>query len=104
MLCMQGSEEEALAGGAPTGSLAPAWRVILLSDGSVTRHLQLLTGLRVEVVRACTPLPAPGASAERLPRRCGSSSASTPWGWTCRAPVKRVCELPKGRSAHCRCA
>ena len=47
----QGSEEDALQAGAPPGDLAPAWRVMLLSDGSVTRHLQLLTGLRVEVVR-----------------------------------------------------
>ena len=47
----QGSEEDALQAGAPPGGLAPSWRVMLLSDGSVTRHLQLLTGLRVEVVR-----------------------------------------------------
>jgi hypothetical protein len=31
-------------------ALSPTWRVALLSDGSVTRHLQLMTGDRVETV------------------------------------------------------
>lgn len=42
--------------------LAPPWKVILLSDGSVTRHLQLMTDQRVEAscwgwrrAWACTP-------------------------------------------------
>ena len=35
------------------GALAPEWRIMLLRDGSVMRHLQLLTGLR----RWCTPAP-----------------------------------------------
>ena len=59
----QGSEEDALRAAGPPGALAPAWRVMLLSDGSVTRHLQLLTGLRVEVVRA---LRCPRGAAARL--------------------------------------
>ena len=29
--------------------LSPVWRLFLLSDGSVTRHLQLLSNQRVEV-------------------------------------------------------
>ena len=29
-------------------ALSPPWKVILLSDGSVTRHLQLMTDQRVE--------------------------------------------------------
>ena len=33
------------------GPLLPPWRLILLSDGSVTRHLQLLSGRPIEVVR-----------------------------------------------------
>ena len=33
----------------PLAALPPAWRLLLLSDGSVTRHLQLLTGAAVVV-------------------------------------------------------
>ncbi|CAG9464556.1 unnamed protein product [Pedinophyceae sp. YPF-701] len=29
--------------------MSPPWRVMLLSDGSVTRHLQILSGLDIEV-------------------------------------------------------
>ena len=36
------------------GPLLPPWRLILLSDGSVTRHLQLLSGRPIEVVRPST--------------------------------------------------
>ena len=31
--------------------LTPTWKMLLLSDGSVTRHLQLLTGQHIDVVR-----------------------------------------------------
>ena len=34
--------------------LTPTWKMLLLSDGSVTRHLQLLTGQHIEVVRLHT--------------------------------------------------
>ena len=47
----QGTEGDALRQGAPPQRLKPPWKVMLLSDGSVTRHLQLLTGLKVQVVR-----------------------------------------------------
>ena len=30
--------------GLPHQQLAPAWQILLLGDGSPTRHLQLLTG------------------------------------------------------------
>ncbi len=36
--------------------LAPTWKMLLLSDGSVTRHLQLLTGQHIEVVTASDSL------------------------------------------------
>ena len=71
-LLWQGSEEEALTASLPS-RLSPPWKVrnicsmlvsvcesladerrlqvILLSDGSVTRHLQLMTGLKIKVVR-----------------------------------------------------
>ena len=39
-----GTEAEALAAGSPVERLTPPWKVMLLSDGSVTRHLQLLFG------------------------------------------------------------
>jgi chorismate--pyruvate lyase len=35
--------------GLPHEQLAPAWQILLLGDGSPTRHLQLLTGERTEV-------------------------------------------------------
>ena len=35
--------------GLPHGQLAPTWQILMLGDGSPTRHLQLLTGERTEV-------------------------------------------------------
>ena len=34
------------AGGGPLDAASAAWRLLLLSDGSVTRHLQIVTGER----------------------------------------------------------
>ena len=47
------NEATAMARGAMGPLVAPPWRVMLLSDGSVTRHLQLLTDakIKVEVLR-----------------------------------------------------
>jgi len=45
----QSSERLLMARGDVTRSLlSPAWRMMLLSDGSVTRHLQLLTDMKTE--------------------------------------------------------
>ena len=44
----QGGEEE-VQQGLPHTQLAPAWQLLLLGDGSPTRHLQLLTGEPTEV-------------------------------------------------------
>ncbi|EFN54688.1 hypothetical protein CHLNCDRAFT_135316 [Chlorella variabilis] len=44
-----GTEEEAVFRQATPYPLSPSWKVILLSDGSVTRHLQLMTNERVQV-------------------------------------------------------
>jgi chorismate lyase len=41
--------EEVVQQGLPHTRLAPAWQLLLLGDGSPTRHLQLLTGERTEV-------------------------------------------------------
>lgn len=41
--------EEVIQQGLPHTQLAPAWQLLLLGDGSPTRHLQLLTGERTEV-------------------------------------------------------
>jgi chorismate--pyruvate lyase len=41
--------EEAIHQGLPHEQLAPAWQMLLLGDGSPTRHLQLLTGEPTEV-------------------------------------------------------
>ena len=42
------SRRSVLWGEAPV-QLSPSWRLMLMGDGSPTRHLQLLTGKRVEV-------------------------------------------------------
>ncbi len=41
--------EEVVQKGLPHSQLAPAWQILLLGDGSPTRHLQLLTGEPTEV-------------------------------------------------------
>ena len=41
--------EDAVQKGLPHTKLAPAWQILLLGDGSPTRHLQLLTGEPTEV-------------------------------------------------------
>ncbi|MBL1177907.1 chorismate lyase [Pantanalinema sp. GBBB05] len=41
--------EAAVQQGLPHSQLAPAWQILLLGDGSPTRHLQLLTGEPTEV-------------------------------------------------------
>lgn len=41
--------EEAIQRGLPHQQLAPTWQMLLLGDGSPTRHLQLLTGEPIEV-------------------------------------------------------
>lgn len=45
----EGSEADALLESSPLAREHPLWRLLLLSDGSVTRHLQLLTGSSVTV-------------------------------------------------------
>ncbi|MCG9893249.1 MAG: chorismate lyase [Thermosynechococcaceae cyanobacterium MS004] len=39
----------AVASGVPRNLLSPTWQVLLLGDGSTTRHLQLLTGEEISV-------------------------------------------------------
>ncbi|MBS9390919.1 MAG: chorismate lyase [Dolichospermum sp. WA123] len=41
--------EEAIKRGLPHSQLAPTWQLLLLGDGSPTRHVQLLTGEPTEV-------------------------------------------------------
>lgn len=41
--------EETIKQGLPHSLLAPAWQILLLGDGSPTRHLRLLTGEPTEV-------------------------------------------------------
>lgn len=68
----EATEEDAVEDGALLELLSPAWRILLLSDGSVTRHLRLLCPrlrqTRLECLRQ-GPVPSPsetGASASRL--------------------------------------
>ncbi|MDC0834939.1 chorismate lyase [Leptolyngbya valderiana BDU 20041] len=42
-------DETAVRDGLPHEQLAPAWQILLLGDGSPTRHLKLLTGEPTEV-------------------------------------------------------
>jgi chorismate lyase len=42
-------EEATIQHGLPHSQLAPVWQILLLGDGSPTRHLQLLTGEPTEV-------------------------------------------------------
>jgi len=58
----QASAEEVVSAVSPR--LSGSWRLLLLGDGSPTRHLQSLTGLEVEVeVIAMAPDPHPGPEA-----------------------------------------
>ncbi|GBF99851.1 hypothetical protein Rsub_12551 [Raphidocelis subcapitata] len=45
----QGPADTVLSPGSPASRLAPQWKMLLLSDGSVTRHLELLTGRETTV-------------------------------------------------------
>ncbi|GLC59123.1 hypothetical protein PLESTB_001450700 [Pleodorina starrii] len=58
------SAEEAQTNAVPTG-LSPIWKVLLLSDGSVTRHLQLISGSPVSV--ECLSMRNVGWTLEGLP-------------------------------------
>lgn len=42
-------DQEIIQHGLPHNLLAPAWQILILGDGSPTRHLQLLTGEPTEV-------------------------------------------------------
>jgi chorismate lyase len=57
--------EEVVKQGLPHTQLAPAWQLLLLGDGSPTRHVQLLTGEPTEVdVIDMSPI---GMSADQAP-------------------------------------
>ncbi|GIL89190.1 hypothetical protein Vretimale_18614 [Volvox reticuliferus] len=58
------SAEDALSN-VPASGLSPLWKLLLLSDGSVTRHLQLLSGSPVSV--ECLSMRNVGCSLEGLP-------------------------------------
>lgn len=47
--CSWQGNEETVRKGLPHSQLSPAWQILLLGDGSPTRHLQLLTGEPTEV-------------------------------------------------------
>ena len=51
---MQMLEEDSMFRMQLPEQLTPTWKMLLLSDGSVTRHLQLLTGQHIDVVRRLT--------------------------------------------------
>ena len=71
---LQGSAEAALAPGSPLMELAAPWRVLLLSDGSVTRHLELLTG-RETTVDCLQMLPLPLDAPDEAPPSSASPLA-----------------------------
>lgn len=47
--CRWQGDEAMVKQGLPHHQLSPAWQILLLGDGSPTRHLQLLTGEPIEV-------------------------------------------------------
>lgn len=47
--CRWQGNQETVRQGLPHSQLSPAWQIMLLGDGSPTRHLQLLTGEPTEV-------------------------------------------------------
>eukprot|EP00195_Chlamydomonas_chlamydogama_P003558 CAMPEP_0202921130 /NCGR_PEP_ID=MMETSP1392-20130828/77231_1 /ASSEMBLY_ACC=CAM_ASM_000868 /TAXON_ID=225041 /ORGANISM="Chlamydomonas chlamydogama, Strain SAG 11-48b" /LENGTH=217 /DNA_ID=CAMNT_0049614677 /DNA_START=156 /DNA_END=809 /DNA_ORIENTATION=- len=61
----KGTEEEALLSSEHFQRLPPTWKVLLLSDGSVTRHLQLMTNSTVKV--DCLEMKSIGHEVEGLP-------------------------------------
>jgi len=64
-LIWSGTETEALQPQSLPQTLNPSWKVMLLSDGSVTRHLQLMTGLQVNV--QCLEMKNIGEERDGLP-------------------------------------
>ena len=44
---------EAMQGALAPSLVSPAWRLLLLSDGSVTRHLQIVSG-ELRIVSPCS--------------------------------------------------
>ncbi|KAL0046866.1 hypothetical protein WJX82_000245 [Trebouxia sp. C0006] len=84
----QGSESEARKR-LPQG-MSPPWKVMLLSDGSVTRHLQLLTDLPVQV--DCLEMRNVGSSTEGLP----PGVEAIPGPRTQRQVLLRLPDLEKG--------
>ena len=60
--------EDLVARGLPHQQLAPPWQMLLLGDGSPTRHLQLLTGEPTEVdVIDMSPTGGEGAEHDNAP-------------------------------------
>lgn len=53
-------DESHVQSGLPHSQLAPPWQILMLGDGSPTRHLQLLTGERTEVDVIDMSLVGPG--------------------------------------------
>lgn len=78
----------------------PALQVILLSDGSVTRHLQLMTNQRVEVGKgtgprltftgACGKGPGPPPAAERGRKDPALGLLASVHGWRWERPGPRL--------------
>ncbi|KIZ02201.1 Uncharacterized protein ycf21 [Monoraphidium neglectum] len=103
----KGTSESVLAPGSPVAQLSPTWRMMLLSDGSVTRHLELITGGETTV--ECTQMRELGqeemeaaavpAAAQRIPspllqRQVLLRSSPGPplvyaASWWCAATVRR---------------
>jgi chorismate--pyruvate lyase len=59
--------EDVVQKGLPHSLLAPAWQILLLGDGSPTRHLQLMTGEPTEV--DVIDMSLVGTSADGAPRQ-----------------------------------
>ncbi len=47
--CLYSGDKAVIQQGLPHSQLSPAWQMLILGDGSPTRHLQLVTGEKIEV-------------------------------------------------------
>jgi len=90
-----------LAAGSPVERLTPPWKVMLLSDGSVTRHLQLLFGRDRGVVVDVVEMGEVGAGWEgEGPWTCPIPGIGEGAGW---GAVRRQVGVVVSFRCCCRC-
>ena len=111
--CWTASFSDVMAGQEPV-PLRPFWRLILMSDGSTTRHLQLLTGDEVEVdLIAMQPEPelspqcldgvqdlVPPYLRRQIWKRCGGQTVLWAESWWSRQTAQETLHQPHSTIWH----